>query len=218
MPPLVWLITGCSSGFGHELTLQALNRGDKVIATARDAPKLTALQAAGAVTLALDVTSPLATLKEVAKTANDQYGRIDILFNNAGMRAPKTINSEAETQTMFTTNVFGAMNMARAIAPLHARPTHSGTIANMPSVGAWCGGPGISLYGAVNWATSGISEALTAELAPFGIKVIAIEPGSFRTAFLKPLTAVAKSPNTIEEYEGTAAREYVDFLNIADNS
>ncbi|KAK2778350.1 hypothetical protein FQN53_001809 [Emmonsiellopsis sp. PD_33] len=86
MPPLVWLLTGCSSGFGHELTLpQALNRGDKVIATVRDASKLTALQAAGAVTLALDVTSPLATLKEVAKTANDQYGRIDILFNNAGM-------------------------------------------------------------------------------------------------------------------------------------
>lgn len=84
MAPRVWLITGCTSGFGLELCIQALNRGDKVIATARDVSKLTALKDAGAATLGLDVTSGLPTLKQVAKAAHATYGRIDILINNAG--------------------------------------------------------------------------------------------------------------------------------------
>jgi NADP-dependent 3-hydroxy acid dehydrogenase YdfG len=84
MAPLVWLVTGCSAGFGHELVLQILKKGDNVIATARNASKLDALRAAGAAALALDVTADLDTLKQIAEKANGIYGRIDILVNNAG--------------------------------------------------------------------------------------------------------------------------------------
>jgi NAD(P)-dependent dehydrogenase (short-subunit alcohol dehydrogenase family) len=85
--PKVWLITGCSSGFGAALTLEALSRGDKVIATARNASKLADLKAAGADTLQLDVTAPLPDLKKKAEEAFKLYGRIDYLVNNAGKLA-----------------------------------------------------------------------------------------------------------------------------------
>lgn len=91
MAPLVWFITGCSTGFGRELVRAALGRGDKVIATARDATKLQALKEAGANTMPLDVTLPLDDLKKSAEQAHSLYGRIDVLVNNAGYAMEGTL-------------------------------------------------------------------------------------------------------------------------------
>ncbi|PGH36665.1 hypothetical protein GX50_00527 [[Emmonsia] crescens] len=218
MAPRVWLITGCTSGFGLELCIQALNRGDKVIATARDVSKLTALKDAGAATLGLDVTSGLPTLKQVAKAAHATYGRIDILINNAGYGTVGAIEetSEEDTQAIFNTNVFGALNIVRAFAP-YLRAQGSGVIANISSIAAWIGTAGIGLYCGTKFALSGLSESLTFELAPFGVSVICIEPGYFRSKFLNSGHRTNPS-NPLKEYDGTTARGEMDLLEKVNNN
>lgn len=137
MAPQVWLITGCSTGFGHALALRALERGDKVIATARNASKLESLKAAGADVLALDVTADMETLKEVATKAHSLYGKIDTLINNTGYLIDGAVEetSPEETYDLFNTNVFGTLNLTRAILP-YMRARRAGIIANVSSVGA----------------------------------------------------------------------------------
>ncbi|KAG8895573.1 hypothetical protein FRB99_000457, partial [Tulasnella sp. 403] len=127
---LVWLITGTSSGVGRDLTLEALKRGDKVIATARNTSKIDpALRANGAELLQLDVTDSLDNLKIVAGRAIGIYGRVDVVVNNAGYVLVGAIeeNTPEETFAQFNTNVFGALNVTRAFLP-HMRKRKSGTI------------------------------------------------------------------------------------------
>ncbi|PGH09416.1 hypothetical protein AJ80_07691 [Polytolypa hystricis UAMH7299] len=212
-PPKVWLITGCSTGFGHELALQALQRGEKVIATARNISKLNALKEAGAATLQLDVTANLDPLKKVAEMANGIHGRIDVLVNNAAfvVDGPVEETTPEETQSIFSTNVFGLLNMIRAITP-YMRAQRSGIIANFSSIGGWGGFPGCALYTATKWAVSGISESLVDELKPFGITVTCIEPGYFRSDLLT--ASNRKSPQIhIADYDGTPGRETMDLLD-----
>ncbi|KAI0859904.1 serine 3-dehydrogenase [Xylaria cubensis] len=184
----VWLITGCSSGLGHSIAIAALDRGDIVVATARDVCKLSSLAELGAQTRNLDVTWSEAEISQaIADFTLNTYGRIDILVNNAGYILTGGVEecSHDEVQAVFNTNVFGQLNMIRAVLPLMRRQ-RSGIIANLGSIGGWYGTPGAGLYCATKACCSLLSEALRGEVAHLGIKVMAIEPGYTRTEFLTP--------------------------------
>ncbi|OAP59409.1 hypothetical protein AYL99_06707 [Fonsecaea erecta] len=213
----VWFITGCSSGFGRELALGALRRGDRVIATARNASKLDDIKAAGATTMNWDVTAPLDDLKKTAEQAHQVYGRFDYLINNAGYNQVGGLEelTPEETQAQFATNVFGLLNTTRAIVP-YMRAQRSGVVANFSSVGAWRGVAGAGLYCSSKWAVSGISETLYFELADFNIKVCTVEPGYFRSNFLSAGNKL-KRGNAIADYEGTAVRKGEQLMDEYDN-
>ncbi|KAI1181625.1 hypothetical protein F5B17DRAFT_424441 [Nemania serpens] len=182
----VWLITGCSSGLGHSIALGALQRGDIVVATSRDASKLGSLAERGALTENLDVTASDAALSEtVSKIASRTHGRIDVLVNNAGYILSGAIEecSRSEVEAAFGTNVFGQLNVLRAVLPLMRRQ-RSGVVANMGSIAGWRGNRGVGIYCATKACVSLVSEALRGEVAHLGIKVTAIEPGYTRTNFL----------------------------------
>ncbi|OAR00813.1 hypothetical protein LLEC1_04206 [Akanthomyces lecanii] len=203
----VWVITGCSSGFGREIALAALARGAIVVATARDPAKLADLAAKGAILQRLDVTDDDARLAEaIASILAKTDDRIDILVNNAGYILTGAVEecSRAEVQATFNTNVFGQLNVARAVLPI-MRKQKSGTIANLGSVGGWHGTPGAGLYCATKACAAMISEALRCEVAHLGIRVTCIEPGYFRTSFLAPGHRV-RAEKVIDELEkGTDA-------------
>lgn len=213
----VWLITGCSTGFGAALAKEVLSRGDKVIATARNIDKLHELQQAGADAIQLDVTESLAVLQNRAKQSQALYGRIDYLINNAGYACQGTFEelTPEETQAQFDTNVFGLLNVTRAFLP-YLRAQRSGVIANVSSLGAWGGYAGVGMYTSSKWAVSGISETMTAELADFGIKVCCVEPGYFRSNFLNPGNR-KKDESRISDYDGTTARKVAALMDEYDN-
>jgi len=185
--PLVWLVTGTSSGFGKELSIALLERGDKVIATARSRSlaKLSELKERGASILELDVTAPLDNLHDVAKKAIAIHGRLDVLVNNAGYIAFGALeeNTPEETLGQFNTNVFGGLNVARAFLP-YMRERKTGTVVWIGSVGGYRGGAAIGLYIATKYAVRGISESLHQEISPLGLRSIAFEQGSFCTEIL----------------------------------
>ncbi len=184
----VWIITGCSSGFGREIARAALARGDIVVATARDPTKLADLGAKGAILQRLDVTDDDAHLAEaIASVLTETGGKIDILVNNAGYILTGAVEecSREEVQATFNTNVFGQLNVARAVLPI-MRKQKSGIIANLGSIGGWQGTPGAGLYCATKACAAMISEALRFEVAHLGIKVTCVEPGYFRTSVLSP--------------------------------
>ncbi|KAF8339652.1 short-chain oxidoreductase [Cantharellus anzutake] len=201
MVQLVWLITGTTSGLGRDITLAALKRGDKVIATARRPSTIEDLKAAGASILELDVTSPLEKLKKVAEEAHSIYGRIDVVLNNAGYFEIGSLeeNTPEETFKQFDTNVFGGLNVARAFLP-YQRKAKSGTIVWIGSLGGWGGGSGYGLYSATKHAVRAISESLHEEISPLGLRSIYLEPGYFRTSFLKPGKR-SEYVNRIEDYK-----------------
>ncbi|KAL4248327.1 Short-chain Dehydrogenase/Reductase (SDR) [Abortiporus biennis] len=183
---LVWLITGTSSGFGRDLTLAALRRGDKVIATgrAKSINRLADLKAAGADVLELDVTAPLEDLRQIAKQAISLHGRIDVVVNNAGYMEVAMLEEATpeETYAQFNTNVFGPLNINRAFLP-YMRQRKSGTIVWLGSIGGWRGGSNIGLYIGTKHAVR-LSESLHQEISPLGLRSICFEPGFFRTEFL----------------------------------
>jgi NAD(P)-dependent dehydrogenase (short-subunit alcohol dehydrogenase family) len=200
-----WLITGCSSGFGRLLARAALDRGDQVVATARDPATLSDVAKAfpkTARTVALDVTKAGDADKAVA-LAEQAFGRLDILVNNAGFGFIGAIEEATpdEYRPMFETNVVGLLETTRAALPA-LRKTGGGRIVNMSSGAGLKGLQGSGHYNATKFAVEGISEALAQEVAPFGIAVIIVEPGPFRTDFLGRSISMAKKE--IPEYAGTA--------------
>lgn len=200
-----WFITGASTGFGRLLAEEVLKAGGKVIATARDRDKVADLEAKYPQTaraLALDVTDA-GQVDSAVTQAFAQFGRVDVLVNNAGYGVAGAIEevSQAEFMPMFETNVFGLLRVTRAFLP-HLRKQRSGHILNLSSIGGVVAGPGIGFYNATKFAVEGISEALAAELAPLGIRVTIIEPGPFRTDFLGRSGVLAKT--RIADYDGTA--------------
>ncbi|TMW67899.1 hypothetical protein Poli38472_007571 [Pythium oligandrum] len=178
----VWLITGCSSGFGRELVLAARKRGDLVVATARKIETLEELKTLGCEVLALDVTSDDATVNEVVAKAHAFYGRIDVLVNNAGQGAAGAIEeaSTEDIQAAFDVNVFGLVRVTRAVLP-YMREKRSGVIANIGSAAGYSPFPPVAVYGAAKYAVAGFSLALRMEVESFGIKVTVIEPTMFKT-------------------------------------
>ena len=178
----VWLITGCSTGFGRELARLLLRAGRRVVVTARNAATLDEFASAeNALVAALDVTLP-AQVADVVQRAEARFGRIDVLVNNAGFGYLSAIEEgeDAEVRAMFETNVFGLANMTKEVLP-GMRARRSGHIVNLSSVGGLVGFPGIGYYNATKFAVEGLSEALAKETAPLGIKVTIVAPGPFRT-------------------------------------
>ncbi len=180
----VWFITGCSTGFGRELSRILLGEGFSVVVTARDPAKIADLVADHRETglaLALDVDDP-AQIAASVQAAMEKFGRIDVLVNNAGYGYLAAVEEgeDAEIRAMFETNFFGLAAMSRAVLPV-MRAQKSGTIVNISSMGGVCGFPGIGYYNATKFAVEGLSEAMAKELAPLGVKVLIVEPGPFRT-------------------------------------
>ncbi len=208
----VWFITGSSSGFGLLLAKEALRRGERVIATARDASKLDDLPTLYPDTariLKLDVTDP-AEIESVAKMAVTVFGQVDVLVNNAGYGVNGAIEevSEDEFEPMFQTNLYGLIRTTRAFLP-HFRQRRSGHIFNLSSIGGLIGGAGWGFYCTTKFAVEGFSEALAAEMKPLGVHVTLVEPGPFRTDFLGRSGKLAALE--LPDYKDTAgkARDYL---------
>jgi NAD(P)-dependent dehydrogenase (short-subunit alcohol dehydrogenase family) len=181
-----WFITGTSSGFGRAFAAHALARGYNVVATARNVAKLEALVAAApdrVLALTLDVDRP-GDAQSAVDAAVARFGRIDVLVNNAGYGIIGAIEEtpEAELRAVMETNFFGAMAMTMAALPV-LRAQRSGAIVNISSMGGQMSFAGAGAYSASKFALEGASEALAQELAPFGLKVLIVEPGAFRTGF-----------------------------------
>ena len=178
----VWLITGCSTGFGRELARLLLKRGYGVAVTARNPATLDEFTThANAFVAALDVTIP-AQIADVVRRTEARFGRIDVLVNNAGYGYLSALEEgeDEEVRAMFETNLFGLANMTKAVLP-GMRARRSGHVVNISSMGGLIGFPGIGYYNATKFAVEGLSEALARETAPLGIKVTIVEPGPFRT-------------------------------------
>jgi len=206
-----WLITGASSGFGRLLAEYLLSLGATVVATARKVESLDDLVTrypANAFVLELDVTKQH-SIDEAVAGALARVGHIDVLVNNAGYGVAGAVEevTEPEYMPMFETNVFGLIKMTKALLP-QFRERQSGTIVNFSSIGGLIGAPGWGYYNATKFAVEGLSEALSAEMAPLGVHVMVVEPGPFRTEFLGRSGVEAKE--RISDYEPTAGktREY----------
>jgi NAD(P)-dependent dehydrogenase (short-subunit alcohol dehydrogenase family) len=216
----VWLVTGCSTGFGRELSRILLSEGYSVIVTARDSAQIADLVADHPETglaLALNVDDP-AQIAASVEAAMEKFGRIDALVNNAGYGYLAAVEEgeDAEIRAMFETNFFALAAMSRAVLPVF-RAQRSGTIVNISSMGGVCGFPGVGYYNATKFAVEGLSEAMAKELAPLGVKVLIVEPGPFRTDWAgrslrtpkKAIDAYAETAvarrNAIQAYSGTQA-------------
>nr|WSX78754.1 oxidoreductase [Streptomyces sp. NBC_00899] len=182
----VWLITGANSGFGQAITRAALAAGDTVVAAVRRPASLDALAAAHpgrVVPVALDVTDPARITAVVAEVVL-WYGRIDVLVNNAGRGLVGAVEetTDRELRDLMDLHFFGPAALTRAVLP-HMRRQGSGAVVQMSSMGGRFSFPGVGAYSATKFALEGMSEALALEVSPHGIKVLVVEPGSFRTAF-----------------------------------
>ncbi|PBC60534.1 short-chain dehydrogenase/reductase [Streptomyces sp. Tue6028] len=183
----VWLVTGANSGFGRAFTEAAVAVGDVVVATARRPEALADLVAAHpdqVEAVALDVTDQ-ARIDSVVADVVRRHGRIDVLVNNAGRThvgaAEET--TDGELRSLFDLHFFGPAALVRAVLP-HMRERRSGAVVQMSSIGGQMTFPGFSAYCGTKFALEGFSDALAAEVAPLGIKVLIVEPGSFRTNLL----------------------------------
>ena len=216
MKSLVWFITGASRGLGLEIARAALERGDAVVAAARD-PKA-AERALGQgnhlLTVELDVTNE-GQAQAAVSAALKRFGRIDVLVNNAGRGLLGAVEeaSAEEVRSVFAVNVDGLLTVTRAVLP-SMRQRRSGRILNVSSVGGFGAWPGWGVYCATKFAVEGLSEALHAELLPLGIHVTIIEPGTFRTDFLDA-SSLRRAARVIAHYSksGGTARQWADTTN-----
>ena len=180
----VWFITGTSRGFGREWAIAALERGDKVAATARNTATLADLvdkYGDAVLPIQLDVTDRDADFAAV-KQAHDHFGRLDIVINNAGYGQFGFVEelSEQDARDQIETNVFGALWITQAALPF-LREQRSGHIIQVSSIGGIVAFPNVGIYHASKWALEGFSQALAQEVASFGIHVTLIEPAGYST-------------------------------------
>ncbi|NJP88921.1 SDR family NAD(P)-dependent oxidoreductase [Nonomuraea sp. FMUSA5-5] len=180
-----WLITGASRGLGRRLAEAVLDAGDHVVATARDPKQLDDLVARHGDrvrAVALDVTDAAAAVRAV-EAATGAFGSLDVVVNNAGYGNSAAIEEmpEDDFRAQIETNLFGVVNVTRAALPV-LRSQRSGVFVQVSSIGGRVGGtPGMGAYQTAKFGVEGFSEVLASEVAPFGVKVIIVEPGAFRT-------------------------------------
>lgn len=206
----VWLITGTSSGFGRALAEAALDRGDRVVATARDPGRLSNLAADDGVhAIALDVTDAAQRLSAVDQ-AVERFGRIDVLVNNAGRTQVGAVEetTDDELRSLFELHFFAPVALTRAVLP-HMRAQGGGAIVQMSSVGGQITAPGFGAYCATKFALEGITQALHDEVAPFGIRTLIVEPGAFRTGLFRPDAAYQSQPMAAYAQTVGPTRDYV---------
>jgi len=200
-----WFITGTSKGFGREWAIAALDRGDKVVGTARDTSSMDDLverYGDALLPVQLDVDDRDADFAAV-KQAHEHLGRLDVVVNNAGYGQFGTIEelTEDEARAQIETNLFGALWVTQAALP-YLRAQGSGHIVQVSSIGGISAFPTVGIYHASKWALEGFSQALSQEVASFGIKVTLVEPGGFSTDWGGPS---AKHATRLEAYD--AVRE-----------
>jgi NAD(P)-dependent dehydrogenase (short-subunit alcohol dehydrogenase family) len=203
----VWLITGCSSGFGRAVAEAAIARGHAVVATARDPASLDDLGDADAPRLVrrrLDVLDADSIQATVAETL-ERFGRVDVVFNNAGIATVGAIEEvdDALLRRQLDVNLFGPLAVTRAVLPA-MRDQGDGHILQMSSMGGRCAFAGLGAYHASKWGLEGASVALAQEVAPHGIRVTLIEPGDFRTPVLSPARLAISEP--MPAYRDTVGR------------
>lgn len=203
--PAVWLVTGCSTGFGRELATQLLRQKSQVVVTARDPADLAEFEhSSDALILKLDVTDPVQVNAAVA-AAEERFGHIDVLVNNAGIGyfAAVEEGEDAEIRRMFDINVFGMGAMIQAVLP-GMRNRRQGFIVNVSSIGGLRSFPAIGWYNATKFAVEGLSEALWQEVEPLGIRVMLVEPSGFRTDWAG--RSADESKHEIADYAQTAGK------------
>lgn len=206
-PSRVWLITGCSSGFGLALSAAVLARGQRVIATAREPGTLADLATRYPETCrtpVLDVADA-AQVKSVIAEGAAAFGRLDVVVNNAGyglIGAFEELGAEQIARN-FSVNLFGALEVIRAALPI-LRVQGSGHIVNISAAAVIANYAGFSIYGATKWALEGVSESLAAELKPLGIKVTIVQPGPFRTGFIG--RSLERAESRIADYDRSSGK------------
>ncbi len=198
----VWLVTGSASGLGRNIAEAVLEAGDRLVATARDPRRLDDLvkkYGDQVRTAPLDVADEAATHAAV-QVAVDAFGRLDVVVNNAGYGdlAPFEQVSSERFKALVDTNFYGVVYMTRAVLPI-MRKQKSGYILQISSVGGRFGVPGSTAYHAAKWAVGGFTESLAQEVAPFGVKVCALEPGGMRTNY--GARAIRDTPDLLPDYE-----------------
>lgn len=202
-----WLITGCSSGLGRSFAQEVLKTGYNAVVTSRNPKDIRDIienYPETALGLALDVTNT-AQVQEAVKQAEAKFGSIDVLVNNAGFGYRSAVEEAYDSQVnaLFNTNFFGTVNMIKAVLPI-MRKQKSGIIFNISSIAGRFSNPGSGYYSATKYAVEGMSDALSKEVAPLGIKVVVVEPGAFRTDFAgRSLTG---TPVEIADYKETAGK------------
>jgi len=194
----VWFITGASSGFGRAIATAALDRGDRVVATARQAEVLEDLDGDRVLPVALDVTRA-ADREAAVRHAVERFGRVDVLVNNAGRTQVGAVEetTDDELRALFELHFFAPAALTRLVLPLMRRQG-GGAIVQMSSVGGQVTAPGFGAYCATKFALEGLTETLRDEVEGFGIRTLIVEPGAFRTGLFRPGAA----------YESAAMPEY----------
>ena len=199
----VWFITGCSTGFGRELARHVLKLGYRTVVTARNPEEVKDLADIGdALVLKLDVTDHVQA-ESAVKAAEEHFGSIDVLVNNAGIGYFAAVEESEETQVrrMFDINVFGLCRMIHVALPT-MRKRRKGFIVNFSSIGGLTSFPALGYYNATKFAVEGLSEALWQEVEPLGIKVMLVEPSGFRTDWAG--RSANESKHQIDDYTATA--------------
>lgn len=191
----VWLVTGANSGFGRAITEAAVAAGDVVVATARRPATLDDLVAAHpdqVEAVALDVTDA-AGIETTVRDVVERHGRVDVLVNNAGRSHVGAFEETTDTELrdLFDVHVFGPAALVRAVLP-HMRDRRSGAIVQLSSMGGQMSFAGFSAYSGTKFALEGMSEALADEVRPYGIKVLIVEPGAFRTGLFGNISTSAE--------------------------
>jgi NAD(P)-dependent dehydrogenase (short-subunit alcohol dehydrogenase family) len=213
-----WLITGCSTGFGRALALEALAQGHHVAVASRntkDVSDIIEKYPDLALAVVLDVTNKQ-QITDAVKLTIEKFGNIDVLVNNAGVGYFGAVeeSEDDEVRRMFDINVFGLGNMIQEVLPF-MRKQKSGHILNVASIGGLRSFPGVGYYNATKYAVDGLSEALYKEVAPLGIKVTIIAPSGFRTDW------AGRSANDtqikIDDYELTARKNMGDIRKSSGN-
>jgi len=205
----VWFITGASSGFGQAIAAAALDRGDRVVATARRTDALEPLDGERVLPVALDVTRP-EDREAAVRQAVERFGRIDVLVNNAGRTQVGAVEetTDDELRALFELHFFGPAALTRLVLPLMRRQG-GGAIVQMSSVGGQVTAPGFGAYCATKFALEGLTETLRDEVEGFGIRTLIVEPGAFRTGLFRRDAAYESA--AMPEYAPTvgATRDYV---------
>lgn len=210
-----WFITGASSGLGRALAEHVLGAGHQVVATARNVDAiddLSRIYPDTALTTTLDITDSV-TIAAAVSAAEERFGRIDVVVNNAGYGYTAAVEEgeDAAVQRLFATNFFGPVALIKAVLPA-MRDAGTGTIVNVSSVGARITIPGGGYYSAAKAALEGISGSLRKEVEPFGLHVMVVEPGSFRTDFRG--RSAERSPNEIDAYDDVLGRTGNNALGV----
>lgn len=214
----VWFITGCSTGFGRYLAVEALAKGYNVVVAARntnDVQDIVANYPETSLVVKLDVTVADQINESVAASIA-KFGQIDVLVNNAGIGYFGAVeeSEDAQVRQMFEINVFGLAHMTQAVLP-QMRKQRSGHILNIASIGGLRSFPGIGFYNATKYAVDGLSEALSKEVGPLGIKVTIVAPSGFRTDWAG--RSANDSKIVIADYAETAGKNQGDIRGYSGN-